>query len=304
MSQLIVTSDFAIGMFPVVEKWTGIGYKENELVHPKVYKKKDSTRSAEVYAGHTGLGLAVKKGEGEHIPFEGMKQGHILHVQPETYAKGFACSREEIEDNMYKEVIMRRSEELGRSARASKETLSANVFNNGFDSSYTYGSGKEAFADDIPYMDGDGTWANEPSVAADLTEASLEQAFIDIRGYRDEGHKLAMIRPKHVVVPPELQFDIARILESQQRSGTANNDTNALRDYKAYKDYIIWDYLTDPDAWFIVTDSPSGFEWVNRRDNEISSDTSFTSEDLRYKMTFRVAYSLSDHRGGYGSPGA
>jgi hypothetical protein len=187
--------------------------------------------------------------------------------------------------------------------RQTKEIIAANVYNRAFSSTYTFGDGKELCATDHPLVGG-GTFANELSTAADLSEAALEQACIDIAGFVNErGLKIA-VQPRSLIIPKELMFEAQRILQSTLQSGTANNDVNALKQMGLINNTVVNHYLTDPDAWFIRTNCPDGMKYFERVATEFGMDNDFDTYNAKFKSRFRCSFGATDPRGIFGSPGA
>jgi hypothetical protein len=187
--------------------------------------------------------------------------------------------------------------------RQTKEIVAANIFNRAFNSSYTGGDGKELLATDHVNVSG-GTFANELSTAADLSEASLEQAVIDIAGFRDDRGLLIAAKPKSLVIPYQLQFEAHRILKAVGRTGTDLNDPNAIKDMGLFSNVVVNHYFTDSDAWFINTDVGDGLKYFERRGDQFEMDNDFDTENAKFKATARYSFGWSDPRALFGSPGA
>jgi hypothetical protein len=211
------------------------------------------------------------------------------------------------EDGIAVTVALRRASALAFSIRQTKEMVGANVLNRAFNSSYTMGAnsdGKELCAADHPNKSG-GTWRNELGTAADLSEAALEQACIDIGAFKTDRGLTIAIMPQKLIIPPALEFEAFRILESIGQSGTANNDINALRASKKFPQGVkVNHYLTDTDAWFIGTNCPDGLKYMERRADAFGTENDFDTENAKFKATFRGSFGWSDARGIFGSPGA
>jgi len=272
-----------------------------------IFEKGSSDKAFEEEAGVTGFGLAAVKTEGAGIAYDEQEQGFVSRYTHVTYGLGFIITREMYEDGIAVTVALRRANALAFSIRQTKEIIAANVLNRAFTAAYTMGTnsdGKELCATDHPNKSG-GTWRNELSVAADLSEAALEQACIDIAGFTtDRGLKIA-IMPQKLIIPTTLEFDAMRILESIGQSGTANNDINAIRASKKFPQGIaVNHYLTDTDAWFIKTNCPDGLKYMERRPDAFGTENDFDTENAKFKATFRGSFGWSDPRGIFGSPGA
>ena len=304
---VITTSNFAKDLVPGVKTWFGTKYKEYPIEYLDIFEKGNSTRAFEEEVGVTGMGLAAVKTEGSGIAYDDTEQGFISRYTHVTYGLGFIITREMYEDGIAVTVALRRANALAFSVRQTKEIIAANVLNRAFNSSYTMGAqsdGKELCATDHPNKSG-GTWRNELSTAADLSEAALEQACIDIADFTtDRGLKIA-IMPQKLIIPSELEFDAMRILESVGQSGTANNDLNALKASKKFPQGIkVNHYLTDANAWFIGTNCPDGMKYMERRADAFGTENDFDTENAKFKATFRCSFGWSDPRGIFGSPGA
>ena len=304
---IITTSNFAKDLVPGVKTWFGQKYKEYPIEYLDIFEKMNSTRAFEEEAGVTGFGLATVKTEGSGISYDDQEQGFVSRYTHVTYGLGFIITREMYEDGIAVTVALRRASALAFSIRQTKEIIGANILNRAFNSAYTMGAnsdGKELCATDHPNKSG-GTWRNELATAADLSEAALEQACIDIAGFTtDRGLKIA-IMPQKLIIPTALEFDAMRILESIGQSGTANNDINALRASKKFPQGIaVNHYLTDSDAWFIKTNCPDGLKYMERRAEAFGTENDFDTENAKFKATFRGSFGWSDPRGIFGSPGA
>ena len=304
---VITTNNFAKDLIPGVKTWFGQKYKEYPIEYLDIFEKMNSTRAFEEEVGVTGFGLAAIKNEGTGIAYDEQEQGFVSRYTHVTYGLGFIITREMYEDGIAVTVALRRANSLAFSIRQTKEIVGANILNRAFTAAYTMGSnsdGKELCATDHPNKAG-GTWRNELSTPADLSEAALEQACIDIAGFTTDRGLTIAIRPKALIIPQALEFDAYRILESLGQSGTANNDTNALRASGKFPQGILVNhYLTDTDAWFIKTDCPDGLKYMERRADSFGTENDFDTENAKFKATFRGSFGWSDPRGIFGSPGA
>ena len=304
---VITTNNFAKDLIPGVKTWFGQKYKEYPIEYLDIFEKMNSTRAFEEEVGVTGFGLAAIKNEGTGIAYDEQEQGFVSRYTHVTYGLGFIITREMYEDGIAVTVALRRANSLAFSIRQTKEIVGANILNRAFTAAYTMGSnsdGKELCATDHPNKAG-GTWRNELSTAADLSESALEQACIDIAGFTTDKGLTIAIRPKALIIPQALEFDAYRILESIGQSGTANNDINALRSMGKFSQGIMVNhYLTDTDAWFIKTDCPDGLKYMERRADSFGTENDFDTENAKFKATFRGSFGWSDPRGIFGSPGA
>jgi len=303
MSGVINSGSFAKALWPGVNAWYGKAYSEYPVEWTKLFEQFKSTRQFEEDVGVSSFGLAVVKPEGAPIYYDSERQAFITRYQHVTYALGFIITREIMEDDQYDVVGQRKAQGLAFSMRQSKEIIAANVYNRAFNSSYTGGDGKELMATDHPLFAG-GTWANELSTAADLSEASLEQAHIDIAGFTNDRGLLISVRPKALIIPRQLMFEAKRITAPTGRPGTDTNDVNAMKAMGLVPEVVVNHYLTDTDAWFLRTDAPHGMKYFERRGDSFDMDNDFDTENAKYKATARYSFGWTDPRGLFGSPGA
>ena len=282
----------------------GLEYKNYENQHTEIYDIENSDRAFEEEVMLSGFANAAVKAEGSAVTFDTANEAFTSRYTHETIALAFAITEEAIEDNLYDRIATRYTKALARSMAQTKQIKSANVLNNGFNSSFPGGDGKELFATDHPTQSA-GSLANELSTSADLSETSLEQAMIDIAAFKDErGFKIAA-RGLKLIIPSELQFTAERILRSPARVGTADNDLNALSSKGMLpQGYVVNNYLTDTDAFFIKTDVPNGMKMFNRANLKTAMEGDFDTGNVRYKARERYSFGFSDWRGMFGSPGA
>ncbi len=310
MSGIITTANFAKALWPGVNTWYGQAYAEYPVEWDKLFEKHTSRRAFEEDVGTSGMGLAVVKDQAGAITYDSMRQGFTSRYQHVTYGLGFIVTREAVDDDMYDIVAKKKAQALAFSMRQTKEIIGANVYNRAFSDSYVGGDGVKLIASagaggsqtSAPNVAG-GTYTNGPSAAVDLSEAALEQACIDIAGFvNDRGLKIA-VRPRKLVIPKELMFEAARILKTDGRVGTDLNDINAVKNMGLIPETVVNHYLTDTDAWFILTDVKDGLKYFERRADEFSMDEDFDTENAKYKATARYSFGWTDRRGIYGSPG-
>ena len=282
----------------------GLEYARYENEHAEIFTAEASDRAFEEEVMLTGFGSAPTKTEGAAVTFDQANESFTARYTHETIAMGFSITEEAIEDNLYDRLAGRYTRALARSMANTKQVKAANVLNNAFDSSFAGGDGKELCADDHPLSSG-GTLRNELATAADLSETSLEQAMIDIAAFVDErGLKIAMQGVK-MIIPKELQFTAERILRSPQRVGTADNDINAMASMGMIpQGYRVNHYLTDTDAFFIMTDAPNGLKQFVRAPIKTAIEGDFDTGNVRFKARERYSFGFSDPRGIFGSPGA
>ncbi len=308
MSGIITTANFAKALWPGVNTWYGQAYAEYPVEWDKLFEKHTSRRAFEEDVGTSGMGLAVVKDQAGAITYDSMRQGFTSRYQHVTYGLGFIVTREAVDDDMYDIVAKKKAQALAFSMRQTKEIIGANVYNRAFNTSYLGGDGATLIASaaggsaSAPNVAG-GTYTNGPSAAVDLSEAALEQACIDIAGFvNDRGLKIA-VRPRKLIIPKELMFEAARILKTDGRVGTDLNDINAVKNMGLIPETVVNHYLTDTDAWFILTDVKDGLKYFERRGDEFSMDEDFDTENAKYKATARYSFGWTDRRGIYGSPG-
>lgn len=299
----ITTSSFAKALFPGVNKWYGKEYDEHMVEWNMLYDTNSSKRAYEEEVGISSFGLAVEKPEGSPVSYDTEHQGFLTRYTPIVYALGFIVTREMFDDDLYKIVGERRAQGLAFAMRQTKEVVAANIYNRAFNSTYTGGDGVELGSSVHPRTAG-GTYANELGTPSDLSEASLEQAVIDLGKFtNDRGLQIA-VRPKKLIIPVDLEFTAERILTSPYRVGTANNDVNALKSLSKFSEgYCINHYLTDTDAWFIRTSVSNGMTCFERDKNELSIDNDFDTENAKYKARERYAFGWTDPRGLFMSEG-
>ena len=282
----------------------GLEYNKYENEHAEIFQSEASDRAFEEEVMLSGFGSAPVKQEGANVSFDHATASFTARYTHETIAMAFAITEEAIEDNLYDRLASRYTRALARSMANTKQVKAANVLNNAFDSSFTGGDGKELCATDHPLANG-GTFRNELATAADLSETSLEQSLIDIAAFVDErGLKIALQGVK-LIIPKELQFTAERILKSPQRVGTADNDINAMASMGMIpQGYRINHYLTDTDAFFIMTDAPNGMKMFVRSPIKTAIEGDFDTGNVRFKARERYSFGFSDPRGIFGSPGA
>lgn len=298
----ITTGSHPKELWPGVKKIFGKTYDEKPLVCNMVFDKYTSDKMYEEYVEQTGFGLAGVKTEGGGISYDTDGQGSVTRLNNVVYGLGAKVSKEAITDNQYEDVAKSKARKLARSMRQTKENVYANILNNGFTAA-TGGDGKELLATDHPTVDG--TQSNELAVAADLSEASLEDMLTNIRLFKDSRGLRIQAKGQMLIVPPQLEFDATRILNSTLQSGTANNDVNAMKNLGMLPGgVVVWDYLTDSDAFFIKTDVDCGLIRQERWALSLEQDNDFDTSNACMKATERYAGGWADWRGIYGSPGA
>ena len=281
----------------------GLEYNQYENQHLEIFDVENSDRAFEEEVMLSGFANAAVKSEGAAVTFDTAQEAFTSRYTHETVALAFALTEEAIEDNLYDTIATRYTKALARSMANTKQIKGANVLNNGFSSSFPGGDGKELFATDHPSQSGD--QKNELSTSADLSETSIEQALIDIAAFTDErGLKIAA-RGVKMIIPSELQFTAERIMKSPARVGTADNDLNAIASKGMIpQGYVVNNFLTATDAFFIKTDVPNGLKMFERAAIKTAMEGDFDTGNVRYKARERYSFGFSDWRGVFGSPGA
>lgn len=301
---VISTGNHPKALWPGINSWFGQKYKEHPMECSQVFDTTNSNKAYEEDVESAGFGLAPVKAQGGAVSYDTHSQGNTKRYTHVAYGLGYIVTREEMDDNLYTEVSMKRAAALAFSMRQTKETVAANIFNRGFDAAYTGADGKELFATDHPVLGG-GTQSNELAVAADLSEASLEDLLIQIMQAKDaRGLKISLIGRK-LIVPPALSFTAARIVQSDLQNDTANNAINAIKATGLLPEGVMtYHYLTDTDAWFVKTNAPDGLKHMQRVALEFSRDKDFDTDNAKAKAYERYSYGWTDWRGVYGTPGA
>ena len=290
-------------LLPGLNALFGLEYEKYEDEHTMIYETESSERSFEEEVKLAGFSAAPVKSEGGAVSFDSAQETFTARYDHETVALAFSITEEAMEDNLYDTLSARYTKALARSMAYTKQVKAASRLNIPL-TSYNSGDGVTLFSTAHPLASG-GTNSNRPSVAADLNETSLEQAIIDIAAYEDEKGLLISARPVRLIVPPALMFTADRLLETTLRTSTADNDINAIRNMGAIPDgYAVNHYLTDTDAWFIITDVPNGMKHFERSPMTTSMDGDFNTGNVRYRARERYSFGVSDPLGIYGSPGA
>jgi phage major head subunit gpT-like protein len=283
----------------------GMEYGRYENQHSEIYTTESSDRAFEEEVMLSGFGSAPTKSEGSAITFDEANEAYTARYNHETIAMAFALTEEAVEDNLYDRLGSRYTRALARSMSHTKQVKAAAVLNNAFTAgANAIGDGKALCATDHPLTSG-GSFANEPSTPADLNETSLEDALISIAGFVDErGLKIAL-RGMKLIVPRQLQFVAERLMVSNLRVGTADNDINAIKSMGMLPEgYVVNDFLTDPDAFFLKTDAPRGFVHFERTPLSTGMEGDFDTGNMRFKARERYSFGVSDPRCVFGSPGA
>lgn len=300
---VITTSSFAKALWPGVNAWYGKEYAEYPVEYTELFDKFTSSRAWEEDVGVSSFGLAQVKPEGASIAYDSERQAFTTRYNHVVYALGFIITREMMDDDLYDVVGQRKAQGLAFSMRQTKEIVAANVYNRAFTAGYTFGDGSILCVSSHPNLAG-GTWSNVLGTAADLSEAALEQACIDIAGFTNDRGLLIGVRPESLILPRQSTFEAKRILFSDGRVGTADNDLNALKQMGMIPKVVVNHYLTDTDAWFIRTNVKNGMKYFERRADSFDMDNDWDTENAKFKATARYSFGCTDPRAIYGSAGA
>jgi hypothetical protein len=291
-------------LLPGLNALFGLEYAKYGEQHKEIYETETSERSFEEEVKLSGFSAAPVKNEGAAIAYDNAQEAFTARYTHETIALGFSITEEAIEDNLYDSLSSRYTKALARGMAYTKQVKGAAILNTGFTAGVTYGDGVTLFSTAHPLVSG-GVNSNRPSTAADLNETSLENAVIQIAAWTDERGLLIAAKPKKLVVPPSLQFVATRLLETELRVGTADNDINAIKNNGSIPGgYTVNNFLTEPNAWFLLTDVPNGLKHFVRSPLANSMDGDFDTGNVRYKARERYSFGVSDPLGVYGSPGA
>jgi hypothetical protein len=291
-------------LLPGLNALFGMEYARYGEEHKEIYETETSERSFEEETKLSGFSAAPVKNEGAAIAYDNAQEAWTARYNHETIAMGFSITEEAIEDNLYDSLSSRYTKALARAMAYTKQVKAANVLNNGFNSNYTGGDGVELFSTQHPLVSG-GVNSNEPATPADLNETSLEAAVIQIAGWTDERGLLIAAKPRKLIVPPNLMFVATRLLETELRVATADNDINAIKSNGSIPEgYAVNHFLTDTNAWFLTTDVPNGLKHFVRTPMSTSMDGDFDTGNVRYKARERYSFGWSDPLGIFGSPGA
>jgi hypothetical protein len=290
-------------LLPGLNALFGLEYKQYGEEHKEIYDTETSERSFEEETKLSGFSAAPVKAEGAAIAYDNAQEAWTARYNHETIALGFSITEEAVEDNLYDSLSKRYTKALARAMAYTKQVKAASVLNNGFSSTYAGGDGKALFAADHPLVSG-GTNSNRLT-ASDLNETSLEAAVIQIAGWTDERGLLIAAKPNKLIVPPALMFTAKRLLDTELRVATADNDINALKAMGSIPGgYTVNHFLTDTNAWFLTTDVPNGMKHFVRTPLQNSMDGDFDTGNVRYKSRERYSFGWSDPLGMFGSPGA
>jgi hypothetical protein len=291
-------------LLPGLNALFGLEYKKYGEEHKEIFETETSERSFEEETKLSGFSAAPVKNEGAAISYDNAQEAWTARYVHETIAMGFSLTEEAMEDNLYDSLSTRYTKALARAMAYTKQVKAAAILNNAFTGGPTYGDGQVLCSTAHPLVSG-GTNSNTPATPADLNETSLEAAVIQIAAWTDERSLLIAAKPRKLIIPPALMFVAERLLTTELRVGTNDNDVNALKSMGSIPEgYAVNHYLTDPNAWFLMTDVPNGLKHFVRTPLQNSMDADFDTGNARYKSRERYSFGVSDPLGIFGSPGA
>lgn len=300
---VITTGSHPKALWPGVRAFFGSVYDAQPKIWSQIFEEVSSDKAYEEGVATQSFGLAVKKNEGAGISYDSHNQEWTRRSTHDTYGLGYIVTEEEMEDNLYETKSFDRSKLLAISMAETKEIVHANIFNRGFNSSFTGGDGVELFSASHPTATGN--QSNTPSVAVDFSEAALEDMLIQMHDNKNSRGLRFPLKGRKLICRHELMFEVERVLKSTLRSGTANNDLNALKNMGVLPEgYVVYPHLTDSDAWFVMSSAPNGLLSFLRRKMKFQQDNDFDTSNAKAKSTERYVADWNDWRGAYGSPGA
>lgn len=303
MAGIITTASHPKALWPGIKAWWGQVYDEHPEEYIHLFDKETSNQNYEEDVQMTGFGLAPVKEQGAGVEYDSEVQGFVTRYTHVAYALGYIVTKEELDDNLYEKVSKRRAAALAMSFRQTKENVAANIFNRAFNSTYTGGDGVALCSTAHPNTTG-GTWANTPTVAADLSEASLEDAHIAVMGFQDDRGLLINVMPRSLHVARQEWYNANRILKSVYTPGSANNDINVLKATNALPEGIFVNhYFTSPHAWFMRTNVKDGLKYYERVAIQFDQDNDFDTMNAKAKGYERYSFGWSDPRAVYGVNG-
>jgi hypothetical protein len=298
----INTGSFGKALYPGVNKWFGDAYNEFSVEYTDIFETHKSRRNWEEDMSASYFGLAQIRGEGSPVSYDTAQQGFLDKYTHVEYALGFNITKVMVEDDLYDVIGPKKAKALAFSARQTKEIVGANILNRAFNASFVYGDGVSLVNAAHPNVFG-GTFSNIIAIASDISEAALEQATIDLGKYtNDRGLRIA-VKPKRLIVPVDLDYETGKIMETEYEVGTNNNTVNMVRS-RFPGGYKVNHYLTDTDAWFIITSVGDGLKYFERVGDEFTMDDDFDTDNAKFKFRARYSFGASDKRGIYGSAGA
>jgi len=299
---VIATGNHPKALWPGVLAWFGSKYNEHEKQYTKLFDMKSSDKAYEEIVQQTGFGLAPVKPEGSGTAYDSHLQGYTSRFTNVAYSLGFIVTREERADNLYEAVSMRRAGALAFSMGQTREIVGANIYNRVITSGYTGGDGQVLGS--VSHPTTAGNQSNILATAADLSEAAVEDLAIQMRNAKDFRGLNISVRPKCLIVPTALTFESQRIMESNLRVGSADNDVNALKLVGEIPEIVVNNYLTDTDAWFLRSDVDNGLCWFDREATEFTNDSDYDTDNIKHKGYMRFVPGWADFKGLYSSSGA
>jgi hypothetical protein len=303
MAGIITTATHPKALWPGVKAWWGQAYDEHTTEYDKLFDSETSSQNYEEDVQLTGFGLAPIKPEGQGVNYDSEMQGFTTRYTHVAYASGYIVTKEELDDNLYLEVSKRRAASLAMGFRQTKENVAANIYNRAFTGGYTGGDGVTLCATNHPNTSG-GTYANTPTVSADLSEASLEDAMIAIMGYQNDRGLLINVMPRSLIIARQEWYNANRILKSVYTPGSANNDINVLKATNALPEGIVMNhYLTAPHAWFLRTNIQNGLKYYSRVGITFDQDNDFDTMNAKAKGYERYSFGWTDPRAIWGVNG-
>lgn len=299
----IITGNFSKALWPGVQKWFDESRSQHESEYTKLFEVRKSRRAWEELVGHSTLGLPVQRGEGAAVTYDAFQQGFVSRFTHADFALGVVITKNMVADDLYDVVGKARVKLLARSFNHLPEVLAGQVYNRAFNTSYTGGDGKALIASDHPKVSG-GTWSNRPTTYADISEASLEQAIIDLGKYTDDRDLKMKVKAQKLIVPVELDFEANKIMKTEYEVGTANNTVNLVRSRFPMGVMVAHWIDADADAWFIQTDAQDGLIHFEREAVSFASENDFDTSNARYKGEWRGSFGWANPRALYASQGA
>lgn len=298
---VITTGNHPKALWPGVHAWFGAVYNNYPAEYPMLFDEKSSTRNFEEDVEQTSFGLAPIKPEGSATSYDSHQQGYTKRYVHVAYALGYIVTREELADNLYREVSMNRAQSLAFSMSQTRENVGANIYNRAFTAAYAGGDGKELLATDHPGLSG--TFSNELATPAALAESSIEDLCVQIMNATNSRGLKISLRPTKLIVSTANAFEAERILKSDKQNDTANNAVNALKSKGAIPTYDVNHYLSasTPNYWFVRTNAPNGMCWMNRETVSFTKDMDFDTDNAKAKAYMRFSAGWTDPRGLYGS---
>lgn len=300
---VIVTGNFAKALWPGVSKWFDESKNQHKKEYTELFETRKSRRAWEELVGHSTIGLPVQRSEGAAVTYDSFQQGFVSRFTHVDYALGVVITKNMVADDLADVVGKARVKLLSRSFNHLPEVLAGNVYNRAFNSSYTGGDGQPLIDNDHPKVSG-GTWSNRPTTYADISEAALEQAVIDLGKYTDDRDMKMAVRAQKIIVPVDLDFEVNKIMKTEYEVGTANNTVNLVRSRFPAGVMVAHWVDSDTDAWFIKTDADDGLIHFEREGTSFASENDFDTSNARYKGEWRGAFGWANPRALYASQGA